>query len=155
MAEKNWEQAIKHLENALAIGYNNPDYTLALAECYFNMGEVKLSINLLQKVVQIKPKKFEARETLIKALIATKQFDAARNVTTSSIPLFPKKVVLQYYLSFALFNIRQLKLAVDIFQNAIVLDPKPLKKIITLYPEIATHSLFASVIELFKKKKGK
>lgn len=155
MAESQWNSAINYLENALTLYPNYADFNLAIGECKMQLGDYKMAANYFIKIIQNKPKNFQAREQLIKCLLLAHFNQGALEACQKSIPLFPKKPILNYYLSICLYNNGHTKKALEIFEDALVKNGSLLKKITTFSPDIVSNPQFADIIARHKKGKRK
>src|SRR4029079_3340467 len=70
MNEHNWTQAVKNLETALRLNRLQPEFNLAIGECFVQLGKTRDAIHHFTVVVQQRPKGIAGWEALIRGLYA-------------------------------------------------------------------------------------
>ncbi|MEJ7673242.1 MAG: tetratricopeptide repeat protein [Chitinophagaceae bacterium] len=68
MNEKQWESAVKNLENAMRIQRSRPDYSFALAQCYVQLNKIKDAIIYFSNFIKARPKNIKGWKELTKCL---------------------------------------------------------------------------------------
>jgi len=156
MLEQQWSSAVKHLENALRIQKNIPEFNLAMGECKMQLGDTKEAINYFSNVVRSKPRNAVGWEALIRCLIGAKYFEEAITQCKAAINTTDGKAIFIFYYSAILFATGKTKEALLQLENAMVVNAKLLKKFVALNPAILQNNQVVDIIARHKKrKKGK
>jgi tetratricopeptide (TPR) repeat protein len=137
MNEHNWNQALKYLESATRISRVQPEFNLAMGECYLKIGKLKEAINYFTIVVQYKPRNTAGWESLIRCL-----FKAG------------EKPIFIFYRSAILFAKGRTKEALIHLEAAMMKSPKMLKKFIEINPMILQNQAVVDLIASFKRKRS-
>src|SRR5438045_9193513 len=56
MNEKHWESAVKNLEDAMRINRSQPEYNLAVAQCYVELNKIKEAVIYFSNFIKARPK---------------------------------------------------------------------------------------------------
>jgi len=152
MNEENWTQAVRYLTRALQISGTQPDFNLAMGDCYLRMGRMKEAIHHFTAVVQYRPRNLSGWEALVRCLYAARLFDEAllqigvAELKTGTKPIFG------YYRAAICFAMGRQKEALLQLQQAIHQSPRLLKKFIELNPSILQDQSVVDVIARSKRK---
>ena len=151
MLEKQWSQAIKHLENAMRVHRGIPDYNLAMGECMLNLKRIKEAIQYFGNVVRHKPKSQAGWEALIRCLIKADFMEEANEQCLAAINATLNKPIFTFYYSAILFYLGKNKEALLQLEIAMEKSPKLLKKFIEINPSILQNSSVVDVVARYKK----
>ena len=132
MNEEVWDSAIKNLEIAMRIHRMQPEYNLAMGQCYMGLGKLDDAIGLC------KGEYYD--EALEYAGYAYEQTDG--------------KPVFLYYKSTVLYALGKSKEATLQLQQAMEKNPKMIKKFVAMNPSILQNQQVVDLIARFKKKKS-
>jgi tetratricopeptide (TPR) repeat protein len=152
MNEGSWVHSIKYLHNALRKNNMQPDYNLALGQCYFHLGETEEALTRFGNVVRIRPKNINGWTELLKCLLRGEYFEEGVEYAEFAYEQTDYKPIFIYYKSIFLFATGQVKEASLQLENGMMLNPKLLKKFIQLNPSILKHKQVVDIIARFKKK---
>lgn len=153
MAENQWQQAIKQLDQALQIHKNVPEYSLAMGECKMKLNQFKDAVVYFSLVVNNKPKNIAGWEALIRCLLKAEYFEEALLQCLSALKTTEHKPIFIFYYSAALFYAGKNKEGLQQLEKAMIKAPKLLKKIIELNPVILQNLAVVDIIAKYKKSK--
>ena len=153
MLEKQWQPAIKQLDNAMRIHRSITEYNLAMGECRMHLGQYKEAIQYFNLVVRQKTKNVAGWEALIKCLLSAAYYDDALLQSINAMKATDGKPVFLFYQSTALFLNGKSKDAILKLEIAMEKSPKQLKKFIDLNPSILQNSQVVDILARYKKGK--
>jgi len=153
MLEKNWTSAIKHLETAMRIAKNVPDYNLAIGECMLQLNRIKEAIQYFSNVVRMRPKKIAGWEALIRCLIEVEMYEEAVEESKSALNATQTKPIFLFYYSASLFLNGQSKEGLVQLELGMEKSPKLVKKFIGLNPSILQNYQVVDIVARYKKRK--
>jgi tetratricopeptide (TPR) repeat protein len=136
MNEKQWESAVKNLENAMRIQRSRPDYSFALAQCYVQLDKIKDAIIYFSNFIKARPKNIKGWKELIKCLYDAGFFEEALSQVQNAIKNTVNKPVLIFYKIAILFALDKHKEALLLLEIAIKKSPKMIKLLIELEPSL-------------------
>jgi tetratricopeptide (TPR) repeat protein len=153
--ENKYEQSIKQLEAALKIKNNKPEYNLLMGECKMEAGFYKDAIPFFLNAIHYKPKSINGWEALVKCLYKAEYYEDALEQLDQAIFITSKKPVFVYYKAAVFFAMGKAKEALSHLEDAIIMSPSYLKKIIQLNPSLLQLQSVSDLIIKYKKKKRK
>jgi tetratricopeptide (TPR) repeat protein len=153
MLEKQWQPAIKQLENAMRMHRAITEYNLAMGECKLNLGQFKEAVHYFGVVVKHKPKNVSGWEALINCLLAAEYYDEALLQSNNALVATDHKPIFLFYHSAILFIIGKSKEGLILLEQAMVASPKLLKKFIDIKPSILQNAQVVDVIARFKRRR--
>ncbi len=153
MLEDQWQSAVKHLENAMRIHRNIPDYNLAMGECKMNLLQFKDAIISFGNVVRSKPRNTAGWDALIRCLFKAEYFEEAMEQCLAALKATDGKPVFIFYYSAALFSSGKTKEGILQLETAMSKAPKLLKKFVALNPGILQNNQVVDVLARYKKGK--
>jgi tetratricopeptide (TPR) repeat protein len=153
MLEKQWQPAVKQLENAMRMHRAITEYNLAMGECKANLGQFKEAVHYFGVVVKHKPKNVSGWEALIQCLLTAEYFDEALLQSKNAFVATDHKPVFLFYHSAILFIIGKSKDGLILLEQAMVAAPKLLKKFIDIRPSILQNAQVVDVIARFKRRR--
>jgi tetratricopeptide (TPR) repeat protein len=153
MLEKQWQHAVKHLENAMRVHRNVPDFNLAMGECMLNLNRIKDALQYFGNVVRTKPKNQAGWEALIRCLIEANMLDAAAAHCVIAINTTVNKPIFTFYYSAVLFYLGKSKEALLQLEKGMEKAPRFLKKFIDINPSILQNSQVVDLVARYKKGK--
>jgi tetratricopeptide (TPR) repeat protein len=154
MNEGAWESAIKNLEIAMRAYRSQPEYNLAMGQCYMEMGKVELAVQYFGNVVRTKPKNINGWLELLRCLYKTNCFEEGAEYVNHAIEMTNQKPVFFFYKSAFLLALGKSKEAVVQLELAMSKNPRLVKKLVDLNPSILQNQLIVDVIARFKKNKS-
>ena len=105
MRESNYEEAVGHLEKAIALLPGEQNAAHELSNAYLRNGKIDQSIRVLQDQLQHKQDAFDTWQLLGQARIANRDYAAAKEAFTRSLALNPSNYLAQQGLSAALLRL--------------------------------------------------
>jgi len=153
MNEHNWSQALKYLESATKISRVQPDFNLAMGECYQHLGKLKEAIFHFTLVVQHRPKSSSGWEALIRCLYDAEHYAEAEIQVNIAESKTGGKPIFQFYRSAILFAMGKSKEALIQLDNALQRAPRLLKKFIEVNPVILQNQAVVDLVATFKRKR--
>ncbi len=153
MLDKQWQHAIKHLENAMRIHRNMPDYNLAMGECMLNLNRIKDALQYFGNVVRTKPKNQAGWEALIRCFIEANMLEEAAANCIIAINMTINKPIFIFYYSATLFYLGKSKEGLLQLEKGMEKAPKFLKKFIDINPSILQNNQVVDLVARYKKGK--
>lgn len=153
MNEQNWTQALKYLESATKISRLQPDFNLAMGECYQHVGKLKEAIFHFTLVVQYRSRSASGWEALIRCLYDAGYFEEAAIQVTIAETKTGDKPIFQFYRAAILFAMGKSKEALLQLETGLQRAPKLLKKFIEINPVILQNQAVVDLIATFKRKR--
>jgi tetratricopeptide (TPR) repeat protein len=154
MNEMNWNQAIKNLETALRISRMQPEFNLAIGECYIQLGKTRDAIHHFTLVVQQRPKSVSGWEALIRCLYTAGFYEEAEQQVNVAGKMTGNKPIFQFYKSAVLFAAGKSKEALLQLETAMGRSPRLLKRFIELNPVILQNQAVVDMIARFKRNRS-
>ncbi|MFC4231087.1 tetratricopeptide repeat protein [Parasediminibacterium paludis] len=155
MLEEQWQQATKHLENAMRIHRAVADFNLAMGECMMHLNRIKEAIQYFGNVVRNKPKNQAGWEALIRCLIKADYLEEALEHCLLAITATVNKPIFIFYYSATLFQLGKSKEGLLQLEKGMEIAPKHLKKFIELNPSILQNNQVVDLVARYKKgRKG-
>ena len=154
MNESNWTQAVKNLETALRLNRLQPEFNLAIGECFVQLGKTRDAIHHFTVVVQQRPKGIAGWEALIRGLYAAGFYEEAEQQVALAQKMTSQKPIFQFYMSAILFASGRSKEALLHLESAMGKSPKLLKRFIELNPVILQNQAVVDLIARFKRNRS-
>ncbi|RTL51017.1 MAG: tetratricopeptide repeat protein [Sphingobacteriales bacterium] len=153
MQEGQWNNAIKHLENALRIQRNVAEYNLAMGECKLHQQHFKEALFYFGYVVKHKPKKIAGWEALIRCLYIAGYYEEAAGQCLQAMKATEQKPLFIFYQAACSFALNRGKEGLLYLESAMEKAPRQLKKLIELAPSLLQNSKAIDIIARYKKGK--
>lgn len=150
--EKQWEHAIKQLENAMRIQRNVAEYNLAMGECRMNLQQYREAIQCFNIAIRQRPRNVNGWESLIKCLYKKEAYQEACDQCLAALQATEGKPVFLFYYSASLAASGKWKEALLQLEKAMEKAPKLLKKFIEINPSILQKNGVVDIIARYKKK---
>jgi len=154
MNESLWESAIKNLETAMRIHRNQPDYNLAMGQCYTELGRIEEAIQYFGSAVKSRPKNVNGWLELLKCLYKANCSDDALEYVDYALQQTNGKPIFIFYKCAFLLSLGKLKEAIVQLELGMSKNPKLIKKLIDLNPAILQSQPVVEVIARFKRNKS-
>ena len=154
MNEGAWQSAIKQLLIATRVHKMQPEYNLALGQCYMNLKNFDEAITYFGNVVRVRPKNISGWLELLKCFYAAGMFEEACEYADFAWEQTDQKPVFLFYKSIFLFALGKTKEALTQLENGMSLNPKLVKKFIELNPSILQNQQVVEVIARYKKQRS-
>lgn len=153
MNEGNWNNAIKSLEVALKMHRMQPDYNLSMGRCYMQLENIEEAITYFGNVVRVRPKNTSGWIELLKCLFKGELYEEGLEYANFAIEQMESKPIFIFYKSIFLFAAGKTKEALLWLENGMNINPKLIKQIIEVNPEILQQQQVVEIIARHKKKK--
>ncbi|MBS1496518.1 MAG: tetratricopeptide repeat protein [Bacteroidetes bacterium] len=154
MNEGAWQSAIKNLLTATRIHKMQPEYNLALGQCYMQINNIEEAITYFGNVVRVRPKNINGWVELLKCLFNADMYVDGVEYADFAFEQTDGKPIFLFYKSMFLFAQGRFKEAMLYLENGMESNPKLLKKIIELNPSILQFQQVVEIIARYKKKKS-
>lgn len=154
MNESNWNSAIKSLEIALRMHKLQPEFNLAIGQCYTELGKLEEAITYFGNVVRVRPKNLNGWTELIGCLYKAELLEEAWEYAGFAYEQTDGKSVFIFYKSAILFALGKSKEAILQLEQAMQKNPKQVKKFIELNPALLQNQQIVDIIARHKKKKS-
>ncbi|RYY49695.1 MAG: tetratricopeptide repeat protein [Chitinophagaceae bacterium] len=152
MNEGAWQAAIKQLHTASKMHRMQPEYNLALGQCYMQLNNIDEAITYFGTVVRIRPKNITGWQELLKCLLSGKLYEEGVEYASFAYEQTDQKPIFLYYKSMFLLAGGKLKEGTLVLETAMDANPKLIKKFIELNPAILQQQPVVEVIARHKKK---
>jgi tetratricopeptide (TPR) repeat protein len=154
MNESNWNSALKSMEQALKMHRLQPEYNLAMGQCFMALGKLDDAITYFGNVVRVRPKNVNGWIELLKCLYKSELFDEALEYAGFAYEQTDNKPVFLFYTSAILFAMGKPKEASLQLEEGMHRNPKLVKKLLELNPSLLQSQYVVDVIARFKKKRS-
>ncbi len=154
MNEGIWESAIKNLQIAMRVYRMQPEYNLAMGQCFMEQGKIEEAVQYFGNVVRSRPKNSNGWLELLKCLYQARCFDEGLEYVDHAIALTNTKPIFIFYKSAFLLALGKSKEAILQLEAGMDKNPKLVKKLIELNPSILQSQLVVDVIARFKRSKS-
>ena len=154
MNEGVWDSAIKNLHLAMRIHRLQPEYNLAMGQCYMEQGKIEEAVQYFGNVVRTKPKNSNGWLELLKCLYHAKCFEEGLEYVEHAIQLTNTKPIFIFYKCAFLLAVGKSKEAIVQLEYGMDKNPKLIKKFIELNPSVLQNQLVVDIIAKFKRSKS-
>lgn len=154
MNEGNWESAVKKLHLALQVHRMQPDYNLALGQCYLQLNKLEDAISCFGNVVRVRPKNISGWVELLNSLYKADMLEDAVEYACFAYEQTDGKPIFLFYKSALLFSLGKSKEAFLHLEAGMSRNPKLVKKFIQLNPALLQIQQVVDIIARYKKRKS-
>lgn len=154
MNEGVWESAIKNLHTAMRMYRSQPEYNLAMGQCYMEQGKIEEAVQYFGNVVRTKPKNVNGWLELLKCLYQANCFEEGAEYVEHAIELTNNKPIFFFYKSAFLLALGKSKEAILQLETGMSKNPKLVKKLIELNPSILQNQLVVDIVARFKRSRS-
>lgn len=154
MNEAAWQNAIKSLQVATKMHKMQPEYNLALGQCYMQLKNFDEAITYFGNVVRVRPKNLNGWTELLKCLHLAGLYEDGIEYSQFALEQTDHKPIFLYYKSMFLYASGMFKEALVYLENGMSINPKLVKKFIEINPSILQHQQVVELIARYKKKKS-
>lgn len=151
ISEQQYDSAVKHLDNAMRIHRNVPEYNLAMGQCKMEQEKYKEAIQYFSVVVRNKAKSVAGWEALIRCLYKAGFIDEACDQSAAALVATDQKPVFYFYYSAALFAGGKTKEGMLQLEKGMSVAPKLVKKLVEIAPAILQKNQVVDLIARYKK----
>ena len=158
MQEGYWESAVKNLNNAISINRNQPDYQLALAQCFLELDHIKDAVIHFTQFIKARPRNSKGWKELINCLYEAGYYEEALEQAENAYENTNQKSLFTYYKSVILFSLGKSKEGLIQLNLGIEMAPLSVKHFIEMDPSLLQRPAIAKIISATKpvsKKKKK
>ncbi|HMC99199.1 MAG TPA: tetratricopeptide repeat protein [Ferruginibacter sp.] len=154
MNEGTWERAIKSLEVAMRIHRLQPEYNLAMGQCFMQLGKLDDAITYFGNVVRVRPKNLNGWLELLKCLYTSELYEEALEYAGFAFEQTDGKPIFLFYKSIIYYAMGRSKEAFLQLEAGMEKNPKLIKKFIELNPAILQNQQVVDIIAKFKKRRS-
>ena len=154
MNEGSWQSAIKNLQTATRLHRMQPDYNLALGQCYMQLNNIDEAITYFGNVVRVRPKNINGWIELLKCLYNAAMYEDGMEYAQFALEQTDGKPIFIFYRSMFLYAEGKFKEGFLLLENGMAANPKLIKKFIEINPSILQHQQVVELIARYKKKKS-
>jgi len=158
MHEGYWESALKNLNTAMSINKSQPDYYLALAQCYLQLDRIKDAVIHFTNFIKARPRNVKGWKELIKCLYEAEYFEEALEQVYNAQKNTNDKPLFDFYKAAILFALGKSKEGLLHLEHGMRNAPGFIRQFIELDPSLLQNSLIVETISAYKnfgKKKKK
>lgn len=155
MNEGSWNHAIKSLESALRIHLMQPEYNLAIGRCYMALDKLDEAITYLGNVIRVRPRHTNGWIEFLHCLHLAGMFEEGVEYAALAFQQTDSKPVFLYFSGLFLFETGKTKEAMLQLEKAMNINPKFIKQIIEIKPELLQNQQVVEIIARHKKKKSR
>lgn len=150
MQEGYWESAVKNLNNALSINRNQPDYQLALAQCFLELDHIKEAVIHFTQFIKARPRNSKGWKELISCLFEAGYYEEALEQAENAYENTNQKALFTYYKSVILFSLGKSKEGLIQLNLGIEAAPLLVKHFIEMDPSLLQRPAIADIISANK-----
>jgi tetratricopeptide (TPR) repeat protein len=154
MNEGAWQSAIKQLLIAIRTHKMQPEYNLALGQCYLHLNNIDEAITYFGNVIRVRPKNINGWLELLRCLYVAGMFEEGNEYADFALEQTEQKPIFLFYKSNFLFALGKTKEALLHLESGMTINPKLVKKFIELNPSILQHQQVVEIIARYKKQKS-
>jgi tetratricopeptide (TPR) repeat protein len=154
MNESAWEIAIKNLQTAMQLYKMQPEYNLAMGQCYMELGDIESAVQYFGNVVKQRPKSINGWLELLKCLYAADCFEEGAEYVDHALTFTNNKPVFYMYKFAFLLALGKSKEAMLQLENGMSKNPKLMKKLIDLNPALLNNKHVVDILVRYKKNKS-
>jgi len=151
--EKQWENAVKQIENALRIHRNMPEYNLAMGQCAMKLENYKDAVHYFSLVVRSRPKNVRGWEALIQCLFAAEHYEEALQQCKAAIKITEGKPLFIFLYSAVLFVAGRSREALVQLEQGLKQAPNQVKKFVEFNPSILQNPQVVDLLARYRKAK--
>lgn len=148
-------KAIVHLENALRIHKNFPEYNLAMGQCMLQLENYKDAVHYFSMVVRSRPKNVRGWKALITCLYRSEYFDEAIQQCIAALKVTEGKPLIHFLYSGILFASGRSKEALIQLEAGLKKSPAQVKSFVELNPAILQNPQVVDLLARYRKTKHK
>lgn len=152
MNEANWQHAIKFLNQALRLNRLQPDYNLALGQCYLQLNDTDEALAYFGNVVRMRPKNVKGWTELLKCLLHSSYIDDGVEYAQFAYEQTDGKPIFLFYKCMFLYTNGKFKEATILLETAMQINPRLLKKFLQMNPSLLNYKQVVDAIAKHKKK---
>ena len=156
MNESSWNSAIKCLNTALRTqirpSSGQPDYNLALGQCYMQVNNTDEALACFGNVVKMRPKNITGWTELLKCLLHAEFHAEGIEYSRFAFDQTDGKPIFLFYESMFLFANGKNKEAALVLEEAMTINPRLIKKFIELNPSVLSNRQVVEIVARHKKK---
>lgn len=154
MNEAVWDSAIKNLETAMQVYRMQPEYNLAMGQCYMELGKIEEAVQYFGNVVKVRPKNINGWLELLKCLYNAGYYEEGTEYSDHAIKLTKGKPVFFFYKCAFLLATGKSKEAILQLEMGMEKNAKLVKKMVELNPAVLQNQQVVDVIARFKKNRS-
>lgn len=151
--ERKWEKAKHALARATAIDGENIIYSIALANCYLELGDALEAIRYFVLAVNIKPQSKIVWQSLVRGLYFLGYYSEALEQLEVAEEACGEKAEWYYYRAANNLGLGKTKEALVNLESGLALNVKKVNALSYLEKDLLHHPLFTDIIALYKVKK--
>ncbi|MFZ9719460.1 MAG: tetratricopeptide repeat protein, partial [Chitinophagaceae bacterium] len=151
--EKQYEPAIKQLQQALKIHRLQPDFNHAMGICMMETGRFKEAVEYYLLVLQARPKNVKGWSALLNCLLRAGMLEEAKHFANAAFDQTGEKPLFLFYRTAIYFAMGKTKEAIRQLEDAMDKAPKLVKKLIELDPGILRHPQVVDILARHKRSK--
>jgi tetratricopeptide (TPR) repeat protein len=153
-SEGQWSAAYKQIEVALRIIRGEFDYQLLAGQCCEQLERIQEAVEHYVMAVQLKPKKIAGWNALIRCLFEAEAWEDALKQIDLALHATKGKILFLYYRAAVLFGAARNQEALKQLEEALMKDPKQVKKFVSLIPSVMQQVQVVDLLARYKRKKG-
>lgn len=153
MSEGNWQKAISNLTVACNMIKLQPDYNLALGQCYMELENYSDAITHLGVVVRTRPKNKNGWVELLHCLYLAEMNEEGLKYAEFAYEQTDRKPVFLYYKSLFLFAEGKFKEACIFLENGMKGNPRLIKRFVEINPSLLHHKNVIDILSRYRVRK--
>jgi tetratricopeptide (TPR) repeat protein len=155
MNESAWQSAIKQLQTASRMHRMQPEYNLALGQCYMQLNNIDEAITYFGNVVRVRPKNINGWLELLKCLLTGGLNEEGAEYSDFAFEQTDQKPIFLFYKSMFLLSAGKIKEGILYLEKGMDMNPRLIKKFLELNPAILQQQPIVELIARYKKRKFK
>lgn len=154
MNEGAWDSAIRNLEAAIRIHRLQPEYNLAMGQCFMHQGKLQEAVECFTNVVAARPKNMNGWMELLKCLYEANCFEEGLEYAENAYQQTSGKPIFIFYKCAFLLALGKSKEALNQLEWGMSKNPRLIKKLMELNPSILQNQQVVDVLARFKRNKS-
>ena len=148
MNEGNWQNAVKNLAIAMRTHRMQPEYNLAMGQCYMEMDKLDDAITYFGNVVRVRPKNINGWLELLKCLYKAEMLDEGMEYAGFAYEQTEGKPIFLFYKSAFLYAMGKSKESLLFLEKGMSRNPK----LMAINPAILQVHQVVDLIARYKKR---
>jgi tetratricopeptide (TPR) repeat protein len=153
--EDKYEQAIKQLETALQINRKHPDYNMAMGYALSGLEDYRQALDYFTNVIVVRPKHIKGWCGLLDCFAQFGVWKELDKAAAKAYDATGQKPIFLVYRAIACLMMKKTKPAITFLEEAMVVAPNTVRKLIKLNPSLLQFSQVTAFLEKHKRASKK
>lgn len=151
--ENNYQEAIRYMQIAHKLNPRNCDYCLWLGDCHLQLEHDVEAMECYLDAIRIRPNSVKNRLHYLRALFLAGYLEEGLHQVGISQDITGDKSIYKYYQVAFLLELNRTQEALQILEQALILAPRQLKKLLDLAPSVLQHDAVVQMLARYQVKR--